>query len=166
MTSQLQIRVATEEDRKSIHHLLTSLAQWMNDNHINQWSFLLDGEDEELKEWIANGQTFIVEKEGQFVATFTILSEAGEWDRHLWGDDLPTKTAYLHRLAITPNYMKQGIGKSIIDWIESLDLERIRLDCVADNPKLNHFYQSNRFECMGITDDHCKYQKRIKKDLS
>ena len=161
MTSQFVIKVATEEDRESIHQLLTTLARWMKDHQINQWSFLLEGEDGELKEWIANGQTYIVEKEGQFIATFTLLTEAGEWDRHLWGEDLPINTAYLHRLAITPAYMNQGIGNRIIDWVQTLDLDWLRLDCVADNPKLNQFYQGNGFQFMGITDDQCKYQKRI-----
>lgn len=111
MTSQLHIRLATEEDGEQIHCSLKSLTQWMKDNQINQWSFLLEGEDEELKEWIANGETYIVEKDGQFIATFTLLSEAGECDRHIWGDHLPPNTAYLHRLAITRSYMNQGIGK-------------------------------------------------------
>lgn len=81
----------------------------MKDKQINQWSLLLEGE--ELKEWIANGETFIVQKDGQFIATFTLLSSVGEWDQHIWGDHLPPNVAYLHRLANTPSYMNQGIGK-------------------------------------------------------
>lgn len=164
--SDLQIRVATTEDSEKIHYLLKTLAQWMKETKINQWSFLLEGEDDELKEWLSMGMTYTVEKDETFIATFTLLPEAGEWDQHLWGDDLPVNTVYLHRLAISPAFMSQGIGKKVIEWISTREIDRVRLDCVADNDKLNQFYQKSGFELIGITDDHCKYQKIMKRGLS
>lgn len=161
--SDVHIRVANTDDSEQIHHLLKTLAQWMKETEINQWSFLLEGEDEELKEWISKGLTYIVERDETFIATFTLLPEAGEWDQQIWGDDLPANTAYLHRLAISPAFMRQGVGKKVIDWISKREIEMIRLDCVSDNGKLNRFYQNNGFEWLGITEDHCKYQKILKK---
>ncbi len=161
--SDLHIRMATTKDSVQVHHLLKTLAEWMKDTKINQWSFLLEGEDDELKEWIFEGLTFIVEKDEELIATFTLLPEAGEWDKHIWGDDLPANTSYLHRLAISPEYMRQGIGQKVIEWISTREIHRIRLDCVADNKKLNQFYENNGFELKGITDDHCKYEKILKR---
>lgn len=157
--SDLHIRVATTNDSDQVHNLLNTLAQWMKDTKINQWSFLLEGEDDELKEWISNGLTYIVEKDEAFIATFTLLPEAGEWDQHIWGDDLPANTSYLHRLAISPAFMRKGIGQKIIEWISTREIDRVRLDCVAESEKLNRFYENNGFELKGITDDHCKYEK-------
>lgn len=163
MSSNLLIRVATNDDSEQIQHLLKTLAQWMKDSKINQWSFLLEGEDDKLKEWISKGLTYIVEKDETFIATFTLLPEAGEWDLHIWGDDLPVNSSYLHRLAISPTYMSQGIGKKVIEWLSTRKIEIVRLDCVADNEKLNRFYHNNGFELIGITDNHCKYQKIMKR---
>lgn len=156
------LRVATSEDFSHIIHLLKQVAQWMKDKGINQWRFLLDGgDDEEIKQAIIDGQTYIVLKGSEIAATFTLLSNQSDWDRHIWGEDASSKSLYLHRLAINPAYMKKGLGAGILDWIQSTatNVEYLKLDCVADNDKLNNFYKNNDFELVGITDGHCKYQK-------
>lgn len=53
------------------------------------------------------------------VATFTLLLEQNEWDRHLWGDDSSSKSVYLHRLAVSFQNMKRGMGKSILDRVQN-----------------------------------------------
>ena len=114
-----EIKIATNHDSSVIIEMLKQIAQWMKDNDINQWRFLLDGgEDEEIKQAIINQETYIVLKDKNIVATFTLLSKQSEWDRHIWGSDISSKSLYLHRLAITPTYMKKGIGKSILTWIQ------------------------------------------------
>lgn len=162
-----EIKIATNHDSSVIIEMLKQIAQWMKDNDINQWRFLLDGgEDEEIKQAIINQETYIVLKDKNIVATFTLLSKQSEWDRHIWGSDISSKSLYLHRLAITPTYMKKGIGKSILTWIQdnAREKEYLKLDCVTDNTKLNKFYKCNDFELTGVTDGHSKYQKSIKKD--
>lgn len=37
---------------------------------------------------------------------------------------------------------------------------------VNHNEKLNRFYENNGFELKGITDDHCKYEKIMKRGES
>ncbi|MBU8772173.1 GNAT family N-acetyltransferase [Cytobacillus oceanisediminis] len=162
----IEIKVATTHDSSVIINMLKQIAQWMKDNDINQWRFLLDGgDDEEIEQAISNKETYIVLKDHEIVATFTLLSKQSEWDRHIWGDDISSKSLYLHRLAIIPTYMKKGIGKSILTWIQdnAHDKEYLKLDCVTDNVKLNNFYRCNDFELIGVTDGHSKYQKSIKK---
>ncbi|WP_404356761.1 GNAT family N-acetyltransferase [Cytobacillus firmus] len=162
-----EIKIATNHDSSVIIEMLKQIAQWMKDNDINQWRFLLDGgEDEEIKQAIINQETYIVLKDKNIVATFTLLSKQSEWDRHIWGSDISSKSLYLHRLAITPTYMKKGIGKIILTWIQdnASEKEYLKLDCVTDNTKLNKFYKCNDFELTGVTDGHSKYQKSIKKD--
>jgi GNAT superfamily N-acetyltransferase len=161
-----EIKIATNHDSSAIIKLLKQIAQWMKDNDINQWRFLLDGgEDEEIEQAIINQETYIVLKGKDIVATFTLLSKQSEWDRHIWGSDNSSKSLYLHRLAIIPTYMKKGIGKNILTWIQdnASDKEYLKLDCVTDNIKLNNFYKCNDFELIGVTDGHCRYQKSIKK---
>ena len=163
-----EIKMATNHDSRVIIKMLKLIAQWMKDNDINQWRFLLDGgDDEEIEQAIINQETYIVLKDKDIVATFTLLSKQSEWDRHIWGSDTSLKSLYLHRLAITPTYMKIGLGKSILNWIQEnvSDKEFLKLDCVADNVKLNSFYKCNEFELIGVTDGHSKYQKGIQKNL-
>lgn len=163
----IEIKVATTHDSSVIINMLKQIAKWMKDNDINQWRFLLDGgDDEEIEQAISNKETYIVLKDHEIVATFTLLYKQSEWDGHIWGDDISSKSLYLHRLAIIPTYMKKGIGKSILTWIQdnAHDKEYLKLDCVTDNIKLNNFYKCNAFELIGVTDGHSKYQKSIKKN--
>ncbi|WP_052342683.1 GNAT family N-acetyltransferase [Bacillus sp. EB01] len=162
-----QIKIASQDDSRVIIKMLKLIAQWMKDNDINQWRFLLEGgDDEEIEQAIINQETYIVLKDKDIVGTFTLLSQQSEWDRHIWGSDLSSKSLYLHRLAIIPTYMKKGIGKSILAWIQDnmSNKEYLRLDCVTDNSKLNNFYMNNGFELIGVSDGHSKYQKSIKKN--
>ncbi|MCM3690877.1 GNAT family N-acetyltransferase [Neobacillus niacini] len=159
------IRRAANEESSEIINLLKQTAQWIKENKINQWRFLLEGnQDEEIKQDILNEKTYIVLKGNEVLATFTLLSEQSEWDRHLWGDDPSSKSVYLHRLAVSSTYMKRGMGKSILDWVQNNvgGTEYLKLDCVAENRKLNNFYKNNGFELVGLTDGHNKYQKLTK----
>jgi hypothetical protein len=162
------IRRAANEESNKIINLLKQTAQWIKENKINQWRFLLEGnQDEEIKQDILNEKTYIVLKGNEMVATFTLLSQQSEWDRHLWGDDSSSKSVYLHRLAVSTPYMKRGMGKSILDWVQNnvSGSEYLKLDCVAENRKLNTFYKNNGFELVGLTDGHNKYQKLIKNSI-
>ena len=166
-SENFEVKIATNHDSIVIIKMLKRIAQWMKDNDINQWRFLLEGgDDEEVEQAIFNQETYIVLKDKKIIATFTLLSEPSEWDRHIWGSDISSKSLYLHRLAIMPAYMKKGIGQSILTWIENNtnDKEYLKLDCVTDNIKLNNFYKCNDFEFIGVTDGHSKYQKSIKKN--
>ncbi|WP_077247774.1 GNAT family N-acetyltransferase [Bacillus sp. FJAT-27225] len=162
-----QIKIATIDDSSVIINMLKLIAQWMKDNDIDQWRFLLDGgDDQEIEQAITSQETYIVLKDNDIVATFTLLSEQSEWDRHIWGSDISSQSLYLHRLAIIPAYMKKGLGKSILTWIQDnvSHKEYLRLDCVTDNSKLNNFYKNNDFELIGVTDGHSKYQKSMEKN--
>ncbi|TQR21389.1 GNAT family N-acetyltransferase [Psychrobacillus vulpis] len=146
--------------------MLKEVAQWMKDSGIKQWEFLLrGGDDEEIKQAVSNNVTYIIIKDKEIIATFTLSSKQSEWDNHIFGEDRLSNSLYLHRLAITPKFMKKGIGKSILHWIlENIntDKELIKLDCVANNTKLNDFYKNNGFELIGIKDGHSKFQVCIK----
>ncbi|MBT2681447.1 GNAT family N-acetyltransferase [Bacillus sp. ISL-35] len=137
----------------------------MKDNGINQWRYLLSGgDDEEILHAIKKKETYIVLHEDEVIATFTISEGQSEWDQHIFGDDVARDSLYLHRLAISPEWIGKGVGSELLSWIYqniSTDKSFLKLDCVADNRKLNQFYIDNGFEYMGETDHHSKYQKKL-----
>ncbi|WP_430794210.1 GNAT family N-acetyltransferase [Bacillus cereus] len=82
----------------------------------------------------------------------------------MFGEEGSSHSLYIHRLAVVPNYVGTGIGKGILRWIEEnreSDKKYLKLDCVANHTKLHHFYESNGFEFLGITDVHSKFVKYI-----
>ncbi|MFG6494626.1 GNAT family N-acetyltransferase [Fictibacillus sp. UD] len=162
---QFVVQKASPEDYELVISLLKEIAKWLQDNRINQWSYLLGGgDDEEIKQSIQENHTYKVLKDDVIIATFTLSPEQSEWDQHIFGKEEVYDSMYLHRLAVRPQYMNRGVGKEILQWIhENLGGGKrfIKLDCVADNVKLNRFYRDNGFEYLGDTDNHSKYKKHF-----
>jgi GNAT superfamily N-acetyltransferase len=158
---------ASVKDSEDILSLLKEVAYWLKDKEINQWGYLLQGGDDcEILQAIENQDTFVVLKDDVMVGTFTLSTTQSEWDQHIFGADETNDSLYIHRLAVFPRYMGKGIGKSILEWIEENHQSKktyLKLDCVADNERLNQFYRENGFTYMGETDNHSKYQKILNK---
>ena len=156
-----EIRKATEEEVPAIIELLKEIAAWLKQNDINQWGFLLEGgEDEEIRQAIQDSATYVACQDDEILATFTLYSQQSEWDEHIWGQEENPEVLYLHRLAVRPQHMKNGIGKDILHWIDESLVKTIRLDCVAHNPKLCTYYEENGYSLIETTaDGHCKFQK-------
>ncbi|RSD23032.1 GNAT family N-acetyltransferase [Mesobacillus subterraneus] len=165
MLKEYQIKLAAFNDGKKVINLLKRSAQWMKDNSINQWQYLLSGgDDEEILNAIKGNETYIVLNDQDIIATFTLSPDQSEWDRHIFGPEANLDSLYMHRLAVSPDIIGKGLGKEILDWIfenVKTDKKFLRLDCVAGNHKLNQFYQHNGFEYIGETDEHSKYQKEL-----
>lgn len=156
-----EIRKATEQEAPVIIVLLKEVAAWLQKKDIDQWGFLLEGgEDEEIQQAIQDNATYVACQDDKIIATFTLYSQQSEWDQHVWGQEENSEVLYLHRLAVRPEYMKKGIGKDILSWIDENLYKTIRLDCVAHNRKLCAYYEKNGFSLIGTTaDGHCNFQK-------
>jgi hypothetical protein len=103
MLEDTKITVASREDSDNIINMLKESARWMKENGINQWGYLLNGgDDEEILEGILNEETYMVQKSGELITTFTLSERQSEWDRHIFGEDTPRSSIYLHRLAVVP----------------------------------------------------------------
>jgi GNAT superfamily N-acetyltransferase len=160
-----ECKLALIEGSDLIIQILKQVAGWMKDNGIDQWRYLLEGgDDNEIIEAVVNKNTYIVIKDSEIIATFTLSTTQSEWDKHIFGEDVLGNAFYLHRLAILPTYMNQDLGKNILTWIQENNKsgkEYLKLNCVAGNIKLNNFYKCNGFDYIGETDNHSKYQKKM-----
>jgi GNAT superfamily N-acetyltransferase len=165
VTEEFEVKKTTIKEYDHVNSLLKEVAQWLKDNGVKQWGYLLDGgDDQEILQAIIDGYTYIIMEDNGAIATFTLSPEQNEWDQHIFGKDTEFESLYLHRLAVMPDYMKQGIGKRILQWIhENAKHEKkwLKLNCVADNPRLNRFYQENGFDYLGETDSHSKYRMAL-----
>lgn len=165
----LHIQKASLDNLQMVISLLKECAKWMKDGNIDQWRFLLEGgEDPEIKSAIERNETYTVMTNEQLVATFTLSPQQTEWDVHIFGEDEVDNCLYLHRLAVSPSFMNKGLGKEILNWIElnakeKHDKDYIKLDCVANNRKLNQFYVDNGFQYLGESDRHSKYKKHLRR---
>lgn len=160
-----KIGLADINEIDEVKALLKEAAEWLKERKIQQWSYLLEGgEDEEIIRSIQAGNTYVMKIENVAVGTFTLAEEQNEWDQDIWGK-LDDQAAYLHRFAVKQTFIGSGIGAEMLVWMEKLLQEQhiplLRLDCVEHNVKLNEFYQRNGFIREGIQNSHCKYEKKI-----
>lgn len=161
---------ANPEDEKTIIELILQTARWLNSMGSTQWGGLLHGQDDHnLAGAIARGEVFIFRKAGEKeLAGSVILQQSpSEWDKRLWGEEATNKgiSIYLHRLVVNRHYSGKGFGSEIMSWTENgirfAGKDRIRLDCIANNEKLNRFYKKCDYSYIGETDGFSIYEKLL-----
>lgn len=149
---ELTVRKASETDTPAVTAILKGAADWLEEKGVGQWSYLRSGgEDEEIRQDILVGTTYIVEDGKTAVATFNFSPVQNNWDVEMWGER-QDQAYYVHRLAVARDWHHRQIGRKLLQWLdENLEgkTHRIRLDCVADNPALNAFYQQAGYEFIG-----------------
>ncbi|WP_430534586.1 GNAT family N-acetyltransferase [Listeria rocourtiae] len=160
------VQEASVSDEGTLQQLMTDTASWLKSRGSMQWSDILEGKDvHELKTRIRDGEVFLVRKTHHIAAAFILRKTASDWDERLWRDHgYQTPARYLHRLMIARDFAGQNLSKDILDWasVESLQTgyPYLRLDCIADNEKLNTLYQNAGFVKKAIVDGFCIYEKR------
>lgn len=141
----LEVRRAGEADVEQILKLLTEAAMWMSDRGIRQWHpshFSADSIQECMEE---GHEVFLVYRDEACVGTFYIA-----WsDPAVWRDSDQGECGYLHRFTVAREHAGEGIGEYMLRWagdyIARQGRKTFRLDCIADNPRLNRYYREAGF---------------------
>ncbi|WP_063845941.1 GNAT family N-acetyltransferase [Paenibacillus sp. FJAT-27812] len=161
---------ARPEDTDAVLQLLVRTAEWLKSKGSTQWSGLLQGEDShQTPEAIKRGEVYIFMQENILAGMVMLMQRESAWDRELWGDEGHSSSIYLHRLNINREAAGKNLGEAIVHWADSgiqfAGKDRIRLDCIANNPRLNAFYVSCGYECKGSASNPMgefnKYEKLI-----
>ena len=163
-----QLRQARPQHLLDILSLLVDASNWLQTKDTTQWDYYrtdLEGNTGEVVESMENGNTFVLEKESEVIATLTLEPEPGEFDFDLWGDAAKDEGAiYLHRLVVLREHAGKGIGAALLRWAEAYAKKsgktKLRFDCVANNEGLNAYYQQfyplkKKVEAYG---GHCIYE--------
>jgi GNAT superfamily N-acetyltransferase len=139
----LTLRIATPDDASAVRQILERASAWLRTRGIEQWPerFSLD--------WIgpalARGETWLANCDARTAGTLTISLADPAWPEDT--DD----ACYVHRLAVERH--AAGLGSALLNWAgeHAAALERrfLRLDCVASNERLRHYYESAGFAWRG-----------------
>ena len=120
LLQEYKIKLATVSNTNQVITLLKEVAQWLKNKQVDQWRYLLaGGDDEEISEAILNQYTYMILADNELIGTFTLSPVQSAWDKHIFGEDSICDSVYLHRLAVSPKYIGKGIGKSILQWIQT-----------------------------------------------
>ncbi|WP_028612336.1 GNAT family N-acetyltransferase [Paenibacillus harenae] len=166
----VKIFQANEEDTPAVLQLLVRTAEWLQSKGSTQWNGLLRGEDSHrTPEAVKRGEVYIFIQGSVLAGMVMLMQEASAWDRELWGDEGHESSVYLHRLNINREASGKKLGEAIVRWAASgihfAGKDRIRLDCIANNAKLNDFYRSCGYEYIGSVSnamgEFSKYEKLV-----
>ncbi len=147
----LTIRQAEDGDKSLIIHIKQDAASWLENKGIHQWAGILmaPGEDMVYKR-VHEGEVYLAFKGAQAVGTISILWE----DPISWGEKgLDGKAGYMHGIAILRQYAGQGVGRDILHWAMDYIKSKgkiARLDCMAENPRINEYYKNLHFNYVGL----------------
>ncbi len=96
---------------------------------------------------MTNGShVYLAELDNAIVGTYILT-----WsDPFIWNELDSSDAGYIHRLAVTRDYQGQGIGdillRSAEAHIKQNGKTKTRLDCMAENARLNQYYIDQGFK--------------------
>jgi ribosomal protein S18 acetylase RimI-like enzyme len=134
---------ATLADAGTFVEIHEEAARWLWEQGIRQWKpgvFKLEW----LTAPIERGELYLAWSDGQPIATILL-----EWsDVATWGPR-PDDAGYVHGLRVRRATAGQGVGRALLAWAERAVARAgrpyVRLDCIADNPRLCRYYEEAGF---------------------
>lgn len=169
-TVSYEVKKATIADSAEVIKILKDRASLLKEQGSTQWNFLLTGlEDEEIVRNVEAGLFYKVVDPagGNTVATFLLSRDQDEWDVNLWGkgDGIGGSIVYLHKLAVSVDRKGAHIGDFVMRWIKgqakSMQVDTIRLDCVAASSYLRPFYEKHGFILQKEVHDHYLFEWHV-----
>ena len=151
----LTYRKADVTDLDAVCDLVGRAVENMTDSGIYQWDELYPTRDD-FKNDIENEQLYAGIADGNIAVVFVInkISDP-EYDDADWsytGENYRV----IHRLCVDPDFQRNGIAKSTMQYIEvylkSQGINAIRLDTFTQNPRALGLYESLGFTKTGYAD--------------
>lgn len=146
----MTIEKAVAGDEPAVLAIMRDAAAWLKERGVPQWSGMLTPKGPELVDHrVKKGVAYLASLNGEKIATVAILWEdAFTWDEK-GGDGL---AGYIHGLAILRKYSGKNLGRNLLKWaMDEIRAKRpvVRLDCMAENPRLCRYYEDMGFSFGG-----------------
>jgi GNAT superfamily N-acetyltransferase len=155
----LKIVLAEELDKQLVLGIVRDAAAWLKGRGIDQWQGTLKpGFEARVEQRIRSGSVYLAWLADEAVATVRI-----EWeDAAFWGERGQDGLAgYVHGLAVARKWAGRRVGEDVLSWARQFIETKgkaVRLDCVADNPRLCQYYEVLGFSYQGdsVPSQHSK----------
>ncbi len=141
----ISVRQANIDDRAMISEILSEAAAWLERANMTLWQpehIALSVIDRDIK----LGLFYIAFCEGIAASVVIFQTE----DLVFWPDIIQSDSAFLHRLAVRRSCAGGAVSTQIFRWASAHSRELgkhfLRLDCVADRPRLRSVYENFGFK--------------------
>lgn len=139
------MRLAKSEDLKTVMELYDACRVYLNSRGIDQWAHGYPKEDI-VKRDIECQDLWLYQVEESIAAVLVLNQSAAEKYSDLAWECSHQKHLEIHRLAVHPKHMNQGLGKRMMNWAESEAKDReaccIRLDTYSLNKDNVRYYKN------------------------
>ncbi|MFI1191223.1 GNAT family N-acetyltransferase [Streptomyces californicus] len=146
--NDLRFRLASEADLPSVVRLRDAAARWMLARGVTgQWQ---PGElgVEHFRRVSESGEVWLAERADGVVGAWELWWE----DEDAWGPQAGA-AGYVHRLMVAHADVPPGTGRRLLRAAEQRVAETgrglVRLDCLADNARLNAYYLAVGYRAVG-----------------
>lgn len=148
----MPIRLASLKDIENIMCLIKNCIKDLESQSIYQWNDHYPTA-EIFEEDIKSNSLYILEDEAHYLGVVTINEvQSPEYKELVWSDE-GGRVLVIHRLAVNPEFQKQGIGRQLMDFAENYATERgyssIRLDAYSGNPRALNLYERRGYKKVG-----------------
>lgn len=143
-----EIILATDEDIIEFHKIIMSRCKWLEEKNINQWKITSYPIKYDINYFMEQrNNLYIIKKEKKVCGGMLLKTN----DEEYWYDSNEVNAYYIHHLATKIG--TKGLGKELIKFAinksKKDNKNYLRLDCVAQNDKLNEYYKQLGFEYNG-----------------
>ena len=148
-------RKSNMNDVKSIMRIIVQAQEFFKEQGIDQWQNGYPNEDTIIED-INNDESYILEKDGEVVATSMITLKGEPTYKSIYeGNWLSNeKYATIHRIAVSNAYKGLGLSSEIIKQIEIYcignNVHSIKVDTCKENVQMQRVLEKNGFKYCGI----------------
>jgi GNAT superfamily N-acetyltransferase len=141
----ISVRQANLEDLSTVAEILAEAAGWLDLQNMSLWQQEHISRSV-IQQDIKLGLFYIAFCEGIAAGVVKFQTE----DLEHWPDINQADSAFLHRLAVRHSFAGGAVSSQIFQWAiehsQKLGRHFLRLDCVADRPRLRLVYENFGFK--------------------
>ncbi|CAG9000338.1 MAG: hypothetical protein CENE_02333 [Candidatus Celerinatantimonas neptuna] len=134
-----------ESDWQRASVMLSQTVEWLNHQGQPLWT-RKQVSLPELQQCYPQGSLYFAKHDQQVVGVL-FLSES---DSDYWPEYQQSDSLFIHKLTVARDYAGQHIGEAILQCVKQFARKSgktwLRLDCHANRPKLNAFYEKSGFQ--------------------
>ncbi|WP_373599174.1 GNAT family N-acetyltransferase [Paraclostridium bifermentans] len=150
----MEFRKTIKSDVNNVMKIIKQAQDYFKSQGVDQWQNGYPNE-ETIENDIKNDESYVLEKDGEIVATTmltfngepTYTSIQGKW---LSND----KYATIHRVAVDNTHKGKGLSSQIIKYVEKNCLDKgihsIKVDTHEDNTSMQRLLEKNDFKYCGV----------------
>ena len=154
MTNSLSIRLAQQSDLLPIMNLVSQAVAIMLAEGNEQWDHQYPVREDFLQD--IQQQSLYICEQNEAILGFICLNQSEHPDYHAlnWSSD--ESSLIIHRMLVSPQVRRQGIGSCLMNFAEDLALMRglhsIRTDTYSVNEKMKGLFNKYGYHMVGHLD--------------